>query len=247
MSPERGAVASSETRRPRAAQGVARWAALAAALLLLFGCRQDMHNQAKLEPLEASRLFPDGSGARPLPAHTVAQGFLQEDQVLHTGLVEGGGWTAELPVQLDEALLHRGRERYEIYCSPCHDRTGGGRGMIVQRGFQQPPAYWEDRLLRMPVGYFFDVASNGYGQMSGYAAQVPVQDRWAIAAWVRVLQRARTVPAGELPEQERQWVEEGHSLAEAAAAAHGDSEPSSASHGSDQSDSSDSAAAGDRR
>lgn len=206
---------------------------LGALLLTLAGCRQDMHNQAKHEPLEASRLFPDGASARPLPANTVAQGFLNEDRALHTGLAANGDWVAELPVALDAELLHRGRERFEIYCSPCHDRTGGGRGMIVQRGFQQPPAYWETRLLSMPIGYFFDVATNGYGQMSGYAAQVPVHDRWAIAAWVRVLQRARTVAVAELPEQERRWVEEGHSLSGGAAApgGHGAEAEEGAAHG----------------
>ena len=186
------------------------------ALVVLAGCRQDMHNQAKHESLEASRLFPDGASSRPLPPNTVAQGFLMEDRALHTGVDADGEWVQELPVTLDAALLRRGRERFEIYCSPCHDRTGGGRGMIVQRGFQQPPAYWEARLLSQPVGYFFDIASNGYGQMSGYAAQVPVHDRWAIAAWVRVLQRARSVEAAALGEQEREWVEEGHAIAPAA-------------------------------
>jgi mono/diheme cytochrome c family protein len=212
--------------------------AVGLAALSATACRQDMHNQAKVEPLEASRLFPDGAASRPLPPHTVAQGFLQEDRALHTGLEPSGGWVADLPVELDAELLNRGRERFEIYCAPCHDRTGGGRGMIVQRGFQQPPAYWEERLLGMPVGYFFDVATNGYGQMSGYAAQVPVHDRWAIAAWVRVLQRARTVSVAGLPEQERRWVEEGHSLAAPAAAPHGATDPPN-SDGPDRSDASD--------
>jgi mono/diheme cytochrome c family protein len=178
----------------------------------LVGCRQDMHNQAKHEPLEASRLFSDGASARRLPPHTVAQGFLQEDRALHTGVGDGGEWIAELPVELDRELLSRGRERFEIFCSPCHDRTGGGRGMIVQRGFQQPPSYWDSRLLGMPIGYFYDVVTNGYGQMSGYAAQMPVHDRWAVAAWVRVLQRARTVEVARLAEQEQRWVDEGHSV-----------------------------------
>ena len=208
-------------RAERRARSRAVWLGVVGlAALFLAACRQDMHNQAKVEPLEASSLFPDGAASRPLPPHTVAQGFLQEDRALHTGLETSGGWVADLPLELDAELLHRGRERFEIYCAPCHDRTGGGRGIVVLRGFQQPPAYWEDRLLGMPIGYFFDVATNGYGQMSGYAAQVPVQDRWAIAAWVRGLQRARTGPAARLAEQARQWVEEGHSRAAPAAAAH---------------------------
>jgi mono/diheme cytochrome c family protein len=216
---------------------VSSWCVVALSLTSLVACRQDMHNQAKHEPLEASRLFTDGASSRPLPPHTVAQGFLQEDRALHAGLDAGGGWVAELPVALDAGLLQRGRERFEIYCSPCHDRTGGGRGMIVQRGFQQPPPYWDARLVGMPIGYFFDVASNGYGQMSGYAAQVPVHDRWAIAAWVRVLQRARTVAAGELAEQEQRWVEEGHSVgAEAAGGGHSAEAEGSAGHAAEPHD-----------
>lgn len=169
-----------------------------------------MHDQAKYEPLEASTVFADGGASRPLPAHTVARGWLQEDAALHTGLDESGDWVSELPVDLDAELLERGRERYEIFCALCHGRTGDGRGMIVQRGFQQPPAYWDGELPSRPIGYFFEVATNGYGAMSGYRAQVPVADRWAIAAWVRVLQRAHATPETALDAQDRERVIEGY-------------------------------------
>jgi mono/diheme cytochrome c family protein len=185
---------------------------LAAALLIpLAGCRQDMHDQAKIEPLEASVLFENGAGARLPPVHTVRRGQLAYSDLFLTGLEANGEWTANLPVTLDATLLARGEERFNVFCTPCHDRAGSGRGMIVQRGFLQPPTYHQDRLRDVPVGYLFDVMSNGYGQMSGYAAQVKPQDRWAIAAWIRVLQRSQNVAAASLDGDQRRLVEEGFS------------------------------------
>ncbi|HVS15156.1 MAG TPA: cytochrome c [Thermoanaerobaculia bacterium] len=180
-----------------------------AAALLLVGCRQDMHDQAKYEPLEASALFSDGAASRVPPAFTVARGTLDALDPFHTGVGADGSWLVELPVELDAALLARGRERFDIYCSPCHDRLGTGRGMIVRRGFSEPPTYHQDRLRLAPVGYLFDVASNGYGRMSGYRAQVGVHDRWAIAAWIRVLQRSQLNPTVTLSAEDRQRVAEG--------------------------------------
>jgi mono/diheme cytochrome c family protein len=160
-----------------------------------------MHDQPRIEPLEAHPFFADGMGARRPPAGTVARGQLFADRHLHAGKDESGEFVDSLPksIALDRALLLHGRERFEIYCSPCHDSTGGGRGMIVRRGFKQPRPYWEPRLVDMPLGYFFDVMTQGYGVMSSYAKQVPVEDRWAIAAWVRVLQASRTRRLEDLP------------------------------------------------
>ena len=166
-----------------------------------------MHDQPRFEPLEASAMFADGAASRGLPANTVARGQLNQDVEFHTGATGSGEWVTELPVNVTAQLLDRGQERYNIYCTPCHDRTGSGNGMIVQRGFKQPPSYDEERLRAMPVGYFFDVASNGYGQMSGYKAQINTEDRWAIAAYIRVLQRAAHSPYDGLSADDRRGVD----------------------------------------
>lgn len=175
----------------------------AAAALLLAGCRQGLYNQQKLKPYRPSALWENGSSARALPAGTVARGFLREDRAWETGVGPDGKFVTELPVPLTKELLLRGRERYDIFCSPCHGRTGDGVGMIVQRGFKRPPSFHVDRLKNERIGYFFDVDTNGFGQMSGYAAQVPVADRWAIAAWVRTLQLSRETPASFLSDHDR--------------------------------------------
>jgi mono/diheme cytochrome c family protein len=196
--------------RPRPARS---WAAIP--LLLVVGaCRQDMHDAARLDPLEASEFFSDGVASRTPPAGTVARGWLREDDHLYRGTVEGG-FATTLPMPLTRALLERGRERFEIYCSPCHGRTGDGRGMIVARGFKQPQTFHQDRLRASPVGYFFDVATNGFGEMASYAAQVPTEDRWAIAAYIQALQLARHAPAAELTDEQRARLEGGVGEAEA--------------------------------
>lgn len=173
-------------------------------VLILVGCRQDMHDQPRIEPLEAHAFFADGMGARQLPAGTVARGMLQEDSHLYTGKDESGAFVSTLPagIELNREFLERGQNRFDIYCGVCHDSTGGGRGMIVRRGFKQPQPYSEQRLLDMPLGYFFDVMTQGYGVMSSYAKQVPVEDRWAIAAYIRVLQ-SRTQYLDDLPAAEQ--------------------------------------------
>ena len=178
-----------------------RWALLAV-VLLLPACRQDMHDQPKLEPLEASDFFTDGQASRaPVPG-TVARGWPVEDSPIETGLDADGKLVTALPVTVDAELVARGRERYDIFCSPCHARTGDGNGMIVRRGFKQPESFHSARLREIPVGYYFDVITNGFGQMSSYRTQVPVADRWAIAAYVRALQLSRTAPATVLTADE---------------------------------------------
>lgn len=152
-------------------------------------------------------MFSNGASGRLLPAHTVARGQLNADTAFHTGATDAGDWVSAFPMEVTRDLLDRGEQRYNIYCTPCHDRTGSGQGMIVQRGFKQPPSYHEERLREMPVGYFFDVASNGYGQMSGYKAQITTEDRWAIAAHIRVLQRAAYAPYSTLTSTDRSGVD----------------------------------------
>ncbi len=178
--------------------------ALAVAALAAAGCRQGLYNQQKMKPFRPDPIFADGTSARPLPAGTVARGFLRNDRALDFGQDPDGKFVTEIPVTVTKELLLRGRERYNIYCSPCHGRSGDGLGMIVQRGFKRPPSFYIDRLRNERIGYFFDVMSNGFNQMSSYASQVPVADRWAIAAYVRALQFSRSAPVALLSDHDRQ-------------------------------------------
>ena len=160
-----------------------------------------MHNQPKYIPLRESAFFDDDRSARPLVAGTVARGQLHEDALLSTGKINGANATV-FPFRVDDTVMARGHERFDIYCAPCHGRTGAGDGMVVRRGYRHPPPLYDDRLRAAPVGHFFDVMTNGFGAMPDYAAQVTVADRWAIAAYVRALQLSAhatiaDVPAGE--------------------------------------------------
>ncbi len=179
-------------------------ALLAVAIPLLGGCRQDMHDQAKYEPLEASPLFADGAASRTPVEGTVARGMLREDTRFYRGMEPDGSFVVEIPVPVTGELVARGRERFDIFCSPCHGRAGDGQGMIVRRGFKRPESLHVDRLLQVQDGYFYDVISNGFGQMSSYAAQVKPADRWAIVAYVRALQLSRRAPAEMLTAAEQQ-------------------------------------------
>ena len=179
------------------------------AALALAGCRQGMFDQAKKEPYEASGFFADGTSARPLPAHTVARGQLREDRSYHLGMDVSGTLVAEPPMAVDRALIERGRQRYEAFCSMCHDRAGTGNGMVVQRGFPQAASYHQERLRAMPVGYFVNVMTTGFGRMPSYASQIPPEDRWAIAVYVKVLQAAQGTVHGELPAEARAAAEAG--------------------------------------
>ena len=182
----------------RGSRLVPRAALLLALCALLGACRQDMHNQPKYRGLRPSAFFTDGSSARPLVEGTIARGTLQDDEAFYTGKVDKAT-VKEFPFPIDEKVLDRGQERYNIYCSPCHDRTGGGNGMVVQRGFKQPPSYHIDRLRQADVGYFFDVITNGFGAMPDYRAQVAPRDRWAIIAYIRALQYSEHAPAADIP------------------------------------------------
>ena len=165
-------------------------------------CRLDMHLQPKYTPLRASTFFPDGRSERPVVPGTVPHGELRTDELRYTGRINGT--VADVfPFPITRQDLQRGRERYNIYCSPCHDYTGSGHGMIVQRGFQPPPSYHIDRLRQAPVGHFFDVITNGFGNMYSYASRVPPDDRWRIAAYIRVLQLSEHATLNDVPAAER--------------------------------------------
>jgi mono/diheme cytochrome c family protein len=176
-------------------------------LLLAVGCRQQMADQPSHRPLTKSTFFGDDRSGRPLEPGTVAQGFLRADERLYTGK-SGGELVTTLPVPLTTELLQRGRERFDIYCAPCHDRTGGGRGMIVQRGFRQPPSLHADRLRQAPVGRFVEVIASGFGVMPDYAEQVRPADRWAIAAYIRALQLSQSATLAEVPPEARQQLQD---------------------------------------
>lgn len=179
-----------------------RLAALCVLALLGAGCRQDMHDQPKYQAYGASEFFDDGRDMRPPLPGTVARGHLDADPLLYTGKIDGQP-SAALPMPVTQELLDRGQERYDIYCSPCHDRTGGGEGMIVLRGYRRPTSFHDPRLRSAPVGYLFDVATNGFGVMPAYKAQIPVADRWAITAYIRALQLSQNAALADVPPAER--------------------------------------------
>ncbi len=206
----------------RLAAGGGRAALLAAALAaaaLAAGCRQDMHDAPRYKPLAESAFFADGAAARPLPAGTVARGQLREDKLFHTGRTPEGSLAMEVPMPVTRALLTRGRERFDIFCAPCHGALGDGRGMVVQRGYKQPASFHDERLRRAPAGYFFYNITNGFGVMSSYASQIPPEDRWAITAYIRALQLSQRVDASRLTPAERARLD-APPAANAAAAAH---------------------------
>ncbi|MGD9589944.1 MAG: cytochrome c [Pyrinomonadaceae bacterium] len=183
-----------------------------AVCLLAAGCgvRFDMQDQPRYKVYKKSEFFSDGLSSRDLPAGTVARGLLKADKALYTGKIDNpnpnvqvetttnaAGNTIvtsfpnaidEFPVAVTKELIDRGQDRYNIYCIVCHGPVGAGDGMIVRRGFGAPPTYHDDRLRNAPVGHFFDVITNGWGKMNGYAASISAADRWAIVAYIRALQ-----------------------------------------------------------
>lgn len=157
-----------------------------------------MHDQPKYEALEKSNFFEDGRASRPLVAGTVARGQLRADTFLYTGMIDGKPVDA-FPFPITKDTLLRGQDRYNIYCTPCHDRVGNGLGMIVRRGLRRPPSFHIDRLRQEPPGHFYDVISNGFGAMQDYASQIEPRDRWAIVSYIRVLQRSQHASANDVP------------------------------------------------
>jgi len=176
--------------------------------LAVAGCdMQDMYEQPKYEPLQKSDFFGDNRSARPLVADTVPRSELRTNTAFYTGKI-GTNLVTELPVPLTKELLLRGQERFDIFCSPCHDRTGSGNGMIVQRGLRPPPSYHIDRLRQAPIGHFFDVMSSGMGAMQDYSAQIAPEDRWAIAAYIRTLQFSENARPADVPPAQLKKLEE---------------------------------------
>jgi hypothetical protein len=169
--------------------------------LLAAGCN-DMYDNHRIKPLEASKFYADRSSARALPEGTIARGYARTDELLYTGRV-GGKLSDLMPLPVTRALLVRGEDRFNTFCSPCHSRLGDGGGMIVQRGFPRPNSFHADSVRLKPAGHYFDVMTNGFGRMYSYAPSIPVNDRWAIVAYIRALQLSRRMPYAELTQDEK--------------------------------------------
>ncbi len=177
-------------------------ALLVASAALVAGCRQDMHDTPRYETFEANPNMADGRASRAYPAGTVAHGQLRDDEYFFTGKVNGE-FAAEFPFAIAAADMARGQERYTAYCTPCHGQLGDGKGMVVQRGLRQAATYHQDRLRDAAPDYLYDVISNGFGAMQGYAEQVPPRDRWLIAAYVRALQLSQNAKVDDVPAADR--------------------------------------------
>jgi mono/diheme cytochrome c family protein len=170
--------------------------------LLAGGCAPNMSRQPKYRPLAGSDFFPDGSMARPPVEGTVARGHQRTDERFFTGKVNGV-LLSRLPLAVTRQVLERGKQRYDIFCSPCHGRVGDGTGMVVQRGLRRPPSYHIDRLREAPDGHFFDAMTNGFGAMPSYASRIEPADRWAITAYIRALQLSQAAKIQDIPAPER--------------------------------------------
>ncbi len=169
---------------------------------VLCGCRQDMHNQPRYKPFAGTNFFGDGRSERPVVEGTVARGQLRIDKARYTGKVDDKE-VETFPFPISRQDLLRGQERFNIYCSPCHSRIGDGNGMVVRRGFRQAASYHTDKLRDAPVGHFFDVITNGFGAMPSYASRVEPDDRWRIAAYIRVLQLSQNASVADVPQDQR--------------------------------------------
>lgn len=176
-----------------------RFAALLTLILLSSACRIDMHVQPRQNPFSRSDFFTDQRSERPPVEGTVARGQLREDNYFFTGKI-GSSPGDYMPFKVTREVLERGRERFNIFCAPCHSRLGDGNGFVPSRGFsRRPPSYHIPRLQKAPLGYFFDVMSNGFGIMPDYAAQISPQDRWNIVAYIRALQLSQNATAADVP------------------------------------------------
>ena len=169
----------------------------------------NMDDQPKYKPQAASEFFADGQAMRQPVEGTVARGQLHEDVVFYTGKTENGRLVRKSPVPVTMDLLKRGQERYGIYCSPCHGQTGAAqdiKSIVVQKGMLAPPSFHEQRLRDVEDGHIFDVITNGIRNMPPYKYQISAEDRWAIVAYFRALQRSQNATVSEVPESVRQGL-----------------------------------------
>lgn len=172
--------------------------ASAATLLFVAGCRQDMQNEPKMIPQRGTTFFADGRSARPQVMDTVARGQLYEDQYFYTGLIDGKEQDA-MPYPATLEVLERGQERFNVYCTPCHSRTGNGAGMIVERGYKPAANFHDAKHMNQPLSHYFYVMTHGYGAMPDYSSELRPVDRWAIAAYIRALQLSQDAKVSDVP------------------------------------------------
>ena len=172
------------------------------AIFAIAGCRQQMADQPHQRPLEPSTFFDDGMASRPVEPGTVARAGREQNGPRFHSKVDGK-LVDTFPFEVTMEVLARGQERYEIFCSPCHDRLGTGQGMIVRRGFTPARSFHDPRLRDAPAGHFFEVITQGFGQMPSYANQLSEKDRWAVIAYIRALQFSRNVRLDQLPPEDR--------------------------------------------
>jgi mono/diheme cytochrome c family protein len=170
--------------------------------LAMAACRNDMHDQPRYKPLAASDFFSDHRAARPQVEGTVARGHLRLDEARYTGKIAGED-IDQFPIPITRADIERGQNRFNIYCTPCHGRLGDGNGMVVLRGYRQAASYYTDKLVKAPVGHFFDVITNGFGAMPSYASRVEPDDRWRVIAYIRALQLSESAKLSDVPPDKR--------------------------------------------
>ncbi len=181
-------------------------ATIALLLLICAACSPNMRDQPRYKSLAKSDFLEDGRASRPAVPGTVARDHLKTDRRFYEGKV-AAGLAGNVPFPVDRQVLERGRERFGIFCTPCHGLVGDGNGMIVQRGFRRPPSFHIDRLREAPDGHYFDVITNGFGAMVSYASRIPPRDRWAITAYVRALQLSQNAGLDDIPAEERELLE----------------------------------------
>ncbi len=183
------------------------YGSLVLGLLLLAGCQESrMVQQPKYETFEQSTFFEDGRSARDLVPNTVARGLARTDTLLYAGTIDGA--PADIyPFAITQSVLERGKERYEVFCTPCHGYAGYGDGIVVQRGLSPPPSLHEERLRQVPPGYMFGVITNGIGAMYSYDYRVPPTDRWAIVAYIQALQLSQHATIEDVPAAARQTLQ----------------------------------------
>jgi len=166
----------------------------------------NMDDQPKYEAQERSEFFEDGATMRsPVPG-TLARGDLREDSEFYQGRTSDGQLVRKMPVEINLELLKRGQQRYDIYCTPCHGGSGAGGGIVVKKGYLPPPSFHIDRLRQIEDGHIYEVITNGIRNMPAYNHQIPVNDRWAIVAYVRALQRSQNATLSDVPEELRNGI-----------------------------------------
>jgi mono/diheme cytochrome c family protein len=180
---------------------------LVLASLTLTACRRDMQDQPKYKPFHESQFFADHRSERPRIEGTVARGHLHLDPARYTGKVNNED-VDYIPIPITRADVARGQERFNIYCSPCHSRIGDGMGLVVLRGFRQPPSYFSEKLINQPLGHYFDVMTNGFGSMPSYDGRVAPDDRWRIIAYIKALQLSMSGTIADVPPDQQTYLKE---------------------------------------